>query len=98
MENARVPSSDDLYAASLVSGQAYICRFMQRCLVTGVRRVCVVLPADAMHLPMDTIVEDAHTKIRVRVGLLVRMAAHGLVTPVFTASAFHAYTLPAVVM
>lgn len=91
MALVRVPSSDELYAAGLLSGKAYVCRFLRCCQVTGRQQACVVVPSDMLRLDPDTVVEDVHMKVRVRVRLIIDMTARGLVTPMYLSSAFNAW-------
>lgn len=91
MAQVRIPSSDELYAAGLVSGKAYVCRFMRCCKLTGRRMPCIVVPSDALQLSVNTVLEDVHMKVRVRVGMLVEMTARGLITPVYSSHSFDAY-------
>jgi hypothetical protein len=64
---------------------------MRCCKVTGRRTPCIVVPSDALQLSVNTVLEDVHMKVRVRVGMLVEMTARGLITPVYSSHAFDAY-------
>lgn len=101
MEQVRIFSSDELYAAGLLSGKTYVCRFMRCCRFTGRRTPCMVVPPDIRGLPMDTVLEDVHMKLCIPLGLLVQMTHQGVITPVFTSKAFegrapHAFATPVV--